>query len=77
MMPYTTIYYCCIILPHSLTFTHSRFVLGVGFVGRHLTAFLINQKLASKVRVVDKVPPATGWLNAEHAVSQAANTELA
>ena len=39
-------------------------------MGRHLTAFLISQKLAGKVRVVDKVPPATGWLNSEHSVSQ-------
>lgn len=55
---------------------YTLFALGVGFVGRHLTSFLINQKLASKVRVVDKVPPATGWLNAEHSVSQTATTKL-
>ena len=72
MIPYTAIIlYCCNTLPHSLPPSHSA--LGVGFVGRHFTAFLINQKLASKVRVVDKVPPATGWLNAEHYVS---TTEL-
>ena len=72
MIPYTTIIlYCCCTLPHPLP--PSRTATGVGFVGRHFTAFLINQKLASKVRVVDKVPPATGWLNAEHSVS---TTEL-
>lgn len=55
---------------HSVALSLTHCDLGVGFVGRHLTAFLISQKLASKVRVVDKVPPATGWLNAEHSVSQ-------
>ena len=38
-------------------------------MGRHLTTYLVSNKLASKIRVADKVPPATGWLNAEHAVS--------
>lgn len=42
---------------------------GVGFVGRHLTTFLVTNQLCSKVRVVDKVPPATAWLNEEHKVS--------
>ena len=45
-------------------------------MGRHLTSFLVNQKLASKVRVVDKVPPATGWLNAEHSVSPRTTIKL-
>jgi nucleoside-diphosphate-sugar epimerase len=39
---------------------------GTGFVGRHLTTFLVSNGLCSLVRVVDKVPPATAWLNAEH-----------
>jgi nucleoside-diphosphate-sugar epimerase len=39
---------------------------GTGFVGRHLTAYLVANKLCSKVRVVDKVPPTTAWLNAKH-----------
>lgn len=39
---------------------------GVGFVGRHLTTFLVKGQLCSKLRVVDKVPPAIGWLNEEH-----------
>lgn len=38
---------------------------GVGFIGRHLTTFLVSNQLCSKVRVVDKVPPITGWLNEE------------
>ncbi len=42
---------------------------GVGFVGRHLVAFLLHNQLVSKLRVADKVPPATGWLNDEHKVS--------
>ena len=41
---------------------------GVGFIGRHLTALLVKERLASKIRVVDKAPPSTGWLNAEHKV---------
>ena len=43
--------------------------LGVGFVGRHLTCLLVEKGLASHVRVVDKAPPATGWLNSRHKVS--------
>ncbi|KAL5468720.1 hypothetical protein EMCRGX_G029830 [Ephydatia muelleri] len=39
---------------------------GVGFVGRNLTSYLVKNELVSKVRVVDKVPPATGWLNEDH-----------
>lgn len=39
---------------------------GVGFIGRHLTTLLVKEGLASKIRVVDKAPPSTGWLNAEH-----------
>lgn len=39
---------------------------GTGFVGRHLTTYLVSKQLCSKVRVVDKVPPATAWLNEEH-----------
>ena len=37
-------------------------------MGRHLTTFLVTNQLCSKVRVVDKVPPATAWLNEEHKV---------
>ena len=44
------------------------FISGTGFVGRHLATFLINNQFCSKVRVVDKVPPATAWLNSEHQV---------
>ncbi|XP_064387862.1 dTDP-D-glucose 4,6-dehydratase-like [Halichondria panicea] len=39
---------------------------GVGFIGRHLTTLLVEEGLVSKVRVVDKVPPSTGWLNPQH-----------
>ena len=42
---------------------------GVGFVGRHLAALLVEGALASHIRVVDKAPPATGWLNEYHKVS--------
>lgn len=30
---------------------------GCGFIGRHLVEFLVNNKLASKIRVADKTPP--------------------
>lgn len=39
---------------------------GVGFVGRHVAALLVQESLASHIRVVDKAPPATGWLNDYH-----------
>ena len=39
---------------------------GVGFVGRHLTSYLVKNQLTSKIRVVDKVPPGMGWLNEDH-----------
>ena len=41
---------------------------GVGFVGRHLTALLVEEKLTSHIRIADKAPPATGWLNDYHKV---------
>jgi nucleoside-diphosphate-sugar epimerase len=39
---------------------------GVGFIGRNFVEYLVTNNLASKIRVVDKVPPSTGWLNAKH-----------
>ncbi|XP_003388585.1 PREDICTED: uncharacterized protein LOC100639369 [Amphimedon queenslandica] len=39
---------------------------GVGFVGRNFVQFLVENNLASKIRVIDKVPPSTGWLNDKH-----------
>ena len=30
---------------------------------------LVKDQLASKIRVADKMPPATGWLNDEQKVS--------
>ena len=39
---------------------------GCGFVGRNLVAFLVQNNLASHVRVVDKVPPQVAWLNSVH-----------
>lgn len=42
--------------------------VGVGFIGRNFVEFLVENQLASKIRVVDKVPPATGWLNDRHKV---------
>ncbi len=44
------------------------YIVGVGFIGRHLTTLLVEEGLVSKVRVVDKVPPSTGWLNPQHKV---------
>ena len=39
---------------------------GVGFIGRHFVSYLIKNDLVASVRVVDKVLPATAYLNAEH-----------
>ncbi|KAG7213438.1 hypothetical protein KM043_002716 [Ampulex compressa] len=39
---------------------------GCGFIGRNLVEYLLDNKLVSYVRVVDKVPPQTAWLNATH-----------
>lgn len=41
-------------------------VSGCGFIGRHLVSYLVNNKLASHIRVVDKVPPQMAWLNENH-----------
>ncbi|KJE89679.1 NAD-dependent epimerase/dehydratase [Capsaspora owczarzaki ATCC 30864] len=35
---------------------------GVGFIGRNLIVHLVENSLASKIRVVDKVLPQTAWL---------------
>ncbi|CAD1480748.1 unnamed protein product, partial [Heterotrigona itama] len=37
-----------------------------GFIGRNLVEYLLDNDLVSFVRVVDKVPPQTAWLNAKH-----------
>ena len=42
------------------------FPAGCGFIGRHLVSYLVDNKLVSDVRVVDKVPPPMAWLNKEH-----------
>eukprot|EP00794_Sanderia_malayensis_P018877 gene18877-20777_t len=39
---------------------------GCGFVGRNLVAYLVENNLAKKIRVADKVPPQTAWLNENH-----------
>ncbi|XP_020293084.1 uncharacterized protein LOC109859338 [Pseudomyrmex gracilis] len=39
---------------------------GCGFIGRNLVEYLLDNELVSYVRVVDKVPPQTAWLNAKH-----------
>ncbi|XP_076765985.1 uncharacterized protein LOC143432896 [Xylocopa sonorina] len=39
---------------------------GCGFIGRNLVEYLLSNDLVSFVRVVDKVPPQTAWLNAKH-----------
>ncbi|XP_026816815.1 uncharacterized protein LOC113556204 [Rhopalosiphum maidis] len=42
---------------------------GCGFIGRHLVKYLVDNDLASAVRVVDKVPPQIAWLNDDHKVA--------
>jgi len=39
---------------------------GCGFIGRNLVEYLLDNDLVSYVRVVDKVPPQTAWLNVRH-----------
>ncbi|XP_054280656.1 uncharacterized protein LOC128998511 [Macrosteles quadrilineatus] len=39
---------------------------GVGFIGRNILDFLVTNQLVSKVRIVDKTPPQTAWLNKHH-----------
>lgn len=39
---------------------------GCGFIGRHLVSYLVDNKLVSHVRVVDKVPPPMAWLSKNH-----------
>jgi len=39
---------------------------GVGFVGRNFVKYLVDNQLANKIRVIDKVLPATAFLGAEH-----------
>ncbi|KAF3428246.1 hypothetical protein E2986_07938 [Frieseomelitta varia] len=39
---------------------------GCGFIGRNLVEYLLDNDLVSFVRVVDKVPPQTAWLNTKH-----------
>lgn len=39
---------------------------GCGFIGRNLVEYLLDNHLVSYVRVVDKVPPQTAWLNTKH-----------
>ncbi|KAK7866504.1 hypothetical protein R5R35_014366 [Gryllus longicercus] len=48
--------------------TKARVIIlgGCGFIGRNLAEFLVSNNLASEVRIVDKVPPQTAWLNRTH-----------
>ncbi|KAJ1520859.1 hypothetical protein ONE63_003946 [Megalurothrips usitatus] len=39
---------------------------GCGFIGRNFVTYVIENDLVSHVRVVDKVPPQTAWLNSHH-----------
>ncbi|XP_046982471.1 uncharacterized protein LOC124552236 isoform X1 [Schistocerca americana] len=45
-----------------------RFIVlgGCGFIGRNFVQYLIENDIASEIRVVDKVPPQTAWLNPKH-----------
>lgn len=42
------------------------FRAGCGFIGRHIVEYLVDNNLASVIRVVDKVPPQIAWLNDRH-----------
>ncbi|KAJ8953754.1 hypothetical protein NQ318_015410 [Aromia moschata] len=47
---------------------------GCGFIGRNFVHYLIQNDLASAIRVVDKVPPQVAWLNEAH--SEAFNSNI-
>lgn len=42
---------------------------GTGFIGRNLVKFLVDNKLAKYILVVDKKPPGTSYLSAAHAAA--------
>lgn len=42
------------------------FITGCGFIGRNIVDYLVTNHLVSALRVVDKVPPQTAWLNKHH-----------
>lgn len=42
---------------------------GVGFIGRNLVTYLVENNLAENIRVVDKVLPSTAFLGAPHAAA--------
>ncbi len=39
---------------------------GVGFIGRNFVKWLVDKGVAGKIRVIDKVLPATAFLGKEH-----------
>jgi len=39
---------------------------GVGFIGRNFVKYLVDNNVAAKIRVVDKVLPSTAFLGADH-----------
>lgn len=39
---------------------------GVGFIGRNFVKYLVENNLAAKIRVVDKVLPSIAFLGPEH-----------
>ena len=39
---------------------------GVGFIGRNLVTYLVNNDLAGYIRVADKVLPTTAYLGSPH-----------
>ncbi|CAH0394943.1 unnamed protein product [Bemisia tabaci] len=42
---------------------------GCGFIGRNFVEFLIDNDVASYIRVVDKLPPQVAWLNKRHSLA--------
>lgn len=42
------------------------YVQGCGFIGRHLTDYLISNELVEELRIIDKTPPVMGWMNEKH-----------
>lgn len=46
-----------------------KYFSGCGFIGRNFVEFLIDNDVASYIRVVDKLPPQVAWLNKRHSLA--------
>lgn len=63
-------YNFCIYFPTIIVLIYCDYfwteLIGCGFIGRNMVKYLVDNNLASFIRVVDKVPPQIAWLNDDH-----------